>query len=81
MSSDTPNGRTIRDSTRPDLRLANRAELATLIDEVLATDGLESWLRRFDDASIPAGPVQNVAQALEHEQSRAVRHGRGRGSA
>jgi len=56
----------------PDLRLANRAELATLIDEVLATDGLASWLQRFDDASIPAGPVQNVAQALEHEQSRAV---------
>jgi crotonobetainyl-CoA:carnitine CoA-transferase CaiB-like acyl-CoA transferase len=57
----------------PDLRLENRAELATLIDEVLATDGLASWLQRFDDASIPAGPVQNVAQALEHEQSRAVR--------
>jgi crotonobetainyl-CoA:carnitine CoA-transferase CaiB-like acyl-CoA transferase len=56
-----------------DLRLANRGTLARLIDAVLATDDVESWLSRFDDACVPAGPVQNVAQALEHEQARAVR--------
>jgi len=33
---------------------------------------VKSWLRRFDEASVPAGPVQNVAQALEHEQSKAI---------
>jgi crotonobetainyl-CoA:carnitine CoA-transferase CaiB-like acyl-CoA transferase len=57
----------------PDTRLANRAELETLINEVLSTDSLEAWLHRFDEASIPVGPVQNVGQALEHEQSRVVR--------
>ncbi|PLZ00154.1 CoA transferase [Burkholderia sp. WAC0059] len=56
----------------PDLRLANRVELAGLIDAVLGEDDLAVWLRRFDDAAIPAGPVQNVGEALEHEQSRAV---------
>ncbi|WP_175836755.1 CaiB/BaiF CoA transferase family protein [Burkholderia anthina] len=57
----------------PDSRLANRKALETLINEGLATDDVASWLRRFDEASVPAGPVQNVAQALEHEQSKAMR--------
>jgi len=57
----------------PDLRLANRKTLATLIEAVLATGTLATWLERFDAAAIPAGPVQDVGQALEHEQSRAVR--------
>ncbi|MCY1254148.1 Acetyl-CoA:oxalate CoA-transferase [compost metagenome] len=57
----------------PDLRLANRKILAALIEEVLAGDKLTVWLERFDAASIPAGPVNDVGQALEHEQARAVR--------
>ena len=57
----------------PDSRLANRKALERLINDVLATDDVASWLRRFDEASVPAGPVQNVAQALEHEQSKATR--------
>ncbi|PRH44480.1 CaiB/BaiF CoA transferase family protein [Burkholderia multivorans] len=56
----------------PDARLANRRALETLINDVLSTDNVKSWLRRFDEASVPAGPVQNVAQALEHEQSKAI---------
>ncbi|WP_175712729.1 CoA transferase, partial [Burkholderia ambifaria] len=42
----------------PDSRLANRKALETLINEGLATDDVASWLRRFDEASVPAGPVQ-----------------------
>ncbi|MBI6885017.1 CaiB/BaiF CoA transferase family protein [Pseudomonas putida] len=57
----------------PDLRLTNRKVLADLIEQVLATNDVEHWLSRFDEFSIPAGPVQDVGQALEHEQSRAVR--------
>ncbi|PLP96730.1 CaiB/BaiF CoA transferase family protein [Cupriavidus pauculus] len=57
----------------PDLRLTNRKVLAALIEEVLAVDTLTTWLERFDAASIPAGPVNDVGQALEHEQARAVR--------
>jgi crotonobetainyl-CoA:carnitine CoA-transferase CaiB-like acyl-CoA transferase len=57
----------------PDLRLKNRKELEALIEEVLSANDATYWLDRFDEASIPAGPVQNVGEALEHEQSRAVR--------
>ncbi|MBU9253809.1 CaiB/BaiF CoA transferase family protein [Burkholderia multivorans] len=56
----------------PDARLAHRRALETLINDVLSSDNVESWLRRLDEASVPAGPVQNVAQALEHEQSKAI---------
>lgn len=57
----------------PDLRLANRKQLAALVEAELATATLETWLARFDAAAVPAGPVQDVGQALEHEQARAVR--------
>lgn len=57
----------------PDLRLANRKQLAALVEAKLATATLETWLARFDAAAVPAGPVQDVGQALEHEQARAVR--------
>lgn len=56
-----------------EIRHSNRKILAALIEEVLASDTLASWLERFDAASIPAGPVNDVGQALEHEQARAVR--------
>ncbi|MDO8768708.1 MAG: CoA transferase [Burkholderiaceae bacterium] len=53
-------------------RVANREVLATLIERELAKDTTAAWLSRFDEAGVPAGPVNNVAQALEHEQSRAA---------
>lgn len=53
-------------------RVANRATLAQLIERELACATTVEWLRRFDEAGVPAGPVHNVAQALEHEQSRAA---------
>lgn len=57
----------------PDLRLKNRHELQRQIEEILKADTVSAWCDRFDDAGVPAGPVQNVGQALEHEQSKAVR--------
>ncbi len=30
------------------------------------------WLAKFDEAGVPAGPVHDVAQAMEHPQSRAA---------
>lgn len=57
----------------PEVRHANRKKLAELIDGVLAADTLAVWLERFDAAGIPAGPVNDVGQALDHEQARAVR--------
>lgn len=57
---------------RPDGRLKHRDELERLINMALASATVAKWVERFDQAGIPAGPVQNVGQALEHEQSRAV---------
>jgi crotonobetainyl-CoA:carnitine CoA-transferase CaiB-like acyl-CoA transferase len=53
-------------------RLANRAELADLMSLPLAHKSVAEWVLIFDTAGVPAGPVNNVAQALEHEQTRAV---------
>lgn len=56
----------------PAARLGNRAELETLINGVMREHSIAVWLERFDAAGVPAGPVQNIAQALEHEQTKAV---------
>jgi crotonobetainyl-CoA:carnitine CoA-transferase CaiB-like acyl-CoA transferase len=56
----------------PARRLANRLELEKRINAALSQDSVENWLARFDAAGVPAGPVQNIGQALEHPQTRAV---------
>lgn len=57
----------------PDIRLANRRELETLINAVMRTATRATWTERFDAAQVPCGPVQTVGEALDHEQTRAVR--------
>jgi len=52
-------------------RKANEAVLATAIGLELAKDDTANWVRRFDAAGIPAGPVHNIEQALNHPQTRA----------
>jgi crotonobetainyl-CoA:carnitine CoA-transferase CaiB-like acyl-CoA transferase len=56
----------------PAARLANRSELEMLINDALGTRTVAEWVAVFDAASVPAGPVQDIGQALEHEQTRAV---------
>ncbi|UBM07481.1 CoA transferase [Cupriavidus metallidurans] len=53
-------------------RLARRAELELLITDVLKGAPVATWVERFDAVGVPVGPVQNVAQALEHPQAKAV---------
>ena len=57
----------------PDIRLANRRELETLINAELGRDTRVAWTERFEAAQVPCGPVQTVGEALDHEQTRAVR--------
>lgn len=52
-------------------RKANEPALAAAISAELAVDDTASWVARFDDAGIPAGPVHNIEQALNHPQTRA----------
>jgi crotonobetainyl-CoA:carnitine CoA-transferase CaiB-like acyl-CoA transferase len=53
-------------------RLANRQELADLMTLQLRHKTVAQWVAELDAAGIPAGPVNNVAQALENEQTKAV---------
>jgi crotonobetainyl-CoA:carnitine CoA-transferase CaiB-like acyl-CoA transferase len=55
--------------TNPD-RLANRAALLPPLRERLVARPTEYWLERLD--GIPIAPVQDVAEAAEHEQTRAT---------
>ncbi|OZI71867.1 CaiB/BaiF CoA transferase family protein [Bordetella genomosp. 12] len=52
-------------------RKANEAELAAAISLELANDDTANWVARFDGAGIPAGPVHNIEQALNHPQTQA----------
>jgi formyl-CoA transferase/CoA:oxalate CoA-transferase len=53
--------------TNPD-RLANREELLPLLRERIAGRSTAHWLEALD--GIPVAPVQDVAQAAAHEQTR-----------
>jgi crotonobetainyl-CoA:carnitine CoA-transferase CaiB-like acyl-CoA transferase len=55
--------------TNPD-RLEHRDELLPPIRERLAAESTATWLERLD--GIPIAPVHDIAQAAEHEQTRAT---------
>jgi formyl-CoA transferase len=50
-------------------RVAHRAELAALVDEVTATRTRADWLQRLDAAGIPCGPILDYAEAFDSEQA------------
>ncbi|MGH8810697.1 MAG: CaiB/BaiF CoA transferase family protein [Advenella sp.] len=53
-------------------RMANKPALITMMTEILATRPAVQWLEEFDKAGVPAGPVNNIGQALMHPQSLAM---------
>ncbi len=55
-----------RFSTNPD-RVANREELAALMQEVLSGRPADEWVERIRDAGVPCGPVNTLAEALSDE--------------
>ncbi len=52
-------------------RKNNEDALAAAISAELERDDTETWIARFDAAGIPAGPVNNIEQALNHPQTKA----------
>lgn len=56
----------------PKTRLDNREVLAKCLNSVLIKKTRAQWEREFLAAGVPAGPVQNVEEALQHPQTRAV---------
>ena len=51
-------------------RIANIDELVELMDPVLATDTVDEWLKKFDDAGVPAGQVKTLDAVYATEQVR-----------
>jgi crotonobetainyl-CoA:carnitine CoA-transferase CaiB-like acyl-CoA transferase len=47
------------------LRVDNRERLETILIEIFARAPREQWLQRCASAGIPAGPIRDVAEALE----------------
>jgi CoA:oxalate CoA-transferase len=54
-----------------DLRLQNMESLKTELEKVLKTKPVQHWLKVFDEAGIPAGPINNVGQAIDSAQAKA----------
>jgi crotonobetainyl-CoA:carnitine CoA-transferase CaiB-like acyl-CoA transferase len=50
-------------------RMRNIDALVAAMDVVLQTRGKDEWLAAFDAAGVPAGPVHDVGEALEHPQT------------
>jgi CoA:oxalate CoA-transferase len=54
-----------------DLRLQNMETLKGDIESVLRTKGVAHWIKVLDAAGVPAGPINNVGQAIESPQATA----------
>ena len=50
-------------------RVANRGEIVRLIAECIRTRPAADWLELLEKAGIPAGPINNVSQALSDVQA------------
>jgi CoA:oxalate CoA-transferase len=50
------------------LRLRNQPQLKVEIEAVLRAKPVAYWLEVFEKAGVPAGPINNIAQAISHPQ-------------
>jgi crotonobetainyl-CoA:carnitine CoA-transferase CaiB-like acyl-CoA transferase len=50
-------------------RVKNRGILSPLVQEILEKQPVEYWLEKFNEAKIPVGKIQSVAEAVEHPQA------------
>jgi len=55
----------------PVSRMENRDELVRLLSNRLAERTTEAWMREFDAAGLPAGPVLGIPEVVAHPQTRA----------
>jgi crotonobetainyl-CoA:carnitine CoA-transferase CaiB-like acyl-CoA transferase len=60
-----------RFSSNPE-RVENQAALYGLIEVEMAKRGNAEWIGLLEQAGIPCAPVQNVAEMIAHEQTRAL---------
>jgi crotonobetainyl-CoA:carnitine CoA-transferase CaiB-like acyl-CoA transferase len=60
-----------RFATNPD-RVAHRAELAALLQDRLRDEPFAELLERLEAAGVPGTPVNDVGDAADHEQTKAL---------
>jgi crotonobetainyl-CoA:carnitine CoA-transferase CaiB-like acyl-CoA transferase len=53
-------------------RVANRETLIALLAPLIANGSRADWLERFAAANVPAAPVQDVRDVIEHPQTAAL---------
>ena len=53
-------------------RLANKAVLAALIEEVLAACGVTHWIELLEAHEVPCAPIHDIRQVVEHPQTQAL---------
>ncbi|HXR88244.1 MAG TPA: CaiB/BaiF CoA-transferase family protein [Stellaceae bacterium] len=51
-----------------DLRRKNQKRLEAEIEAILAAKTTAEWIKIIGDAGVPCGPINNIAQALQHPQ-------------
>lgn len=52
----------------PQARYQHRHELNGLIDEIMQTKTSAEWIRLFNEASVPCGPINNIAETFADPQ-------------
>lgn len=52
-------------------RVENRVELTRLLSEVFAARNTREWVRVLEDAGVPNGPINDIAQVFEEPQVKA----------
>lgn len=53
-------------------RVANRAELTSLLEQRFAIEDRATWIARLGEARVPAAPVQDVSEVAAAEQTEAL---------
>jgi crotonobetainyl-CoA:carnitine CoA-transferase CaiB-like acyl-CoA transferase len=53
-------------------RVANRDELAKILESALGSAGTEEWLRRCQSGGVPAAPIRNLSQVYASPQTEAL---------
>jgi crotonobetainyl-CoA:carnitine CoA-transferase CaiB-like acyl-CoA transferase len=51
------------------LRKVNNCDLTELLSTVFVQQSADHWIELFEREKIPVGPINNIAQALEHPQT------------
>lgn len=50
------------------LRLANRDALIAILEPIMLQRPRDEWIQALQDAKVPSGPINNIAQVFENEQ-------------